>query len=196
VTADGSFAKRKRKASSASSDDSSDEETPIAAIDDGRMATPIDELVYGLEPPMSRRGHDSKRSKASGNRKEMVKSKSTDKRTKAVPVVDLTDEHRTKAGQVVDLTEEHFNRPMENIRRELDRRKAGLSPKKAASEDKEMIEEEMKMRHEKSSQYSLHRYVLSDPGILGLKTTRLPLGWEFRRNSAGILRNSGFRSFF
>ena len=91
-----------------------------------------------------------------------MKNKSTDKRTKGAPVVDLTDEHRTKAGQVVDLTEEHFDGPMEKIRHELDRREAGMSPKKAASEDKEMIEEEMK-RHERSLQYSVHRYISSDP---------------------------------
>ena len=171
MTADGSFAKRKRKASSASCfDDNSEEETPVAVVinDDSNedyagMATNIDD---GLEPPMSRRGHDSKRSKASGNKKEMMKSKSTDKKTKAGPVVDLTDEH---------LTEENFDKPMEKIRRELATRKAGLSPKKPVSEDKEMIDEEMKKRHERSSQYSVHRYVLSDPGIIGLKQTLLPL---------------------
>jgi hypothetical protein len=180
VTADGSFAKRKRKASSASCfDDNSDEETPVAVVtnDDSDedyvgMATYIDD---GLEPTMSRRGHDSKRSKASGNKKEMMKSKSTDKNTKAGEVVDLTDEHLT----VVDLTDEHlteedFDKPMEKIRRELARRKAGLSSKKPASEDKEKIEEEMKKRHETSSQYSVHRYVFSDPGKIGLKQALLP----------------------
>jgi hypothetical protein len=92
--------------------------------------TADDKLVDGLEHPMSRRGHNSKRSKASGKRKEIVKRKSTDsKRTKAAPVVDLTDEHRTKAAPVVDLTDEHFDRAMEKIRREIDRRNAGLSPK-------------------------------------------------------------------
>ena len=74
-------------------------------------------------------------------------------------MVDLTrpvvDNNQHSSAPVVDLTEEHFNRAMEKIKREIDRRNDGLSPKKAASKDKEMIEDEMKKRHERSSQYSV-----------------------------------------
>jgi hypothetical protein len=166
------FAKRKQKASSPTYDNSSNEDTPIAAVDDGSnfayagMATPIDEL----EPPMSRRGQDSKRSKASDKRKEIVKRK-------RAPVMDLTrpmvdNNQHSSAPVVVDLTEEHFDRAMEKIKREIDRRNDGSSPKKAGSKDKEMIKDELKKRHETSSQYSVHRFVVSDPGKLGLLTER------------------------
>ncbi len=114
---------------------------------------------------------DSKRTKALGETNEIVKGKS-------MLVMDLTrpvvDKNQHSSAPVVDLTEEDFDKEIEKIKREIDKKKKGLSQKKAASKDKEMIDDEIEKRHERLLHFSIHRFVLSDPGKLGLTMATWP----------------------